>query len=143
MSWLKRLLRGPEAPVLGASGPVGVPPAPGTGAPAATGAGAPRPSPAATGPGAGTHSPVPGLTGAALRARAAAFPQTSFREGYDIDQVDAYVAQLAAVLDGSSPPVTADEVLHARFGYTKFRAGYDQDAVDDLLDEVATTLRRG
>jgi DivIVA domain-containing protein len=114
MSWLTRLLRGEDAPLLTASGTTAVP------------------------------APAPGaapLTGAALRARVSAIPRTKFREGYDLGHVDAFVAQVAAALDGTGAPMTPADVLNARFKATKFAEGYDQDAIDDLLDEVVVTLR--
>lgn len=116
MSWLTRLLRGEDAPLLTASGPT---------------ASVPTPAGPASGP----------LSGAALRARVAAVPRTKFREGYDIDQVDAFVERAAAALDGTGALVAPADVLNARFKATKFAEGYDQDAVDDLLDQVVLSLR--
>lgn len=119
MSWLTKLLRGEDPPMLSASG-AGVP----TGAPAAGAA--------------PTGTP---LTGAALRARAAAFPLTKFREGYDAGEVDEFLERVAAALDGTGAPLDPTAVLNQRFQATKFREGYDQDAVDDLLDQVVVSLR--
>jgi DivIVA domain-containing protein len=85
------------------------------------------------------------MTAAAVEA--AVFTQTRFREGYDLEEVDAFLARCAASIrwaeGGSRPsdPVTADDVVAARFRPTKFRAGYDQDQVDDLLDRIVVTLR--
>lgn len=40
-------------------------------------------------------------------------------------------------------PLTADDVLNAKFQATKFRWGYDQNEVDDFLDQVVATLKGG
>lgn len=111
-SWLTRLLRGPDAPMLsGASAGSAVP-------------------------------AVPTLTVDELYARLEALPRTSFREGYDTDAVDDLVARCVETLDGTAAePVSDRDVLSARFPATKFREGYDQDRVDDLLDEVVRALR--
>lgn len=77
----------------------------------------------------------------------AQFTVTSFREGYDSEDVDAFLAACVETLRGleggarSDARITAKQVAAARFGQTKFRAGYDQNEVDDLLDRVAATLR--
>lgn len=76
----------------------------------------------------------------------ARFTTTSFRAGYDTEDVDAFLADCVETLrwrEGSArpeAPVSAKQVVDTRFGQTKFRAGYDQDEVDDLLDRVAATL---
>ncbi|GIG36458.1 hypothetical protein Cpa01nite_18390 [Cellulomonas pakistanensis] len=128
MSWLTRLLRGPDAPVLTAS--PDAPSAP-TGAATAT----------LGGPSAGARDHGPGLTGEQLLARVEAIPLTKFREGYDVHQVDALAVRIAAALDGADEAFRPEDVLDARFAPTKFREGYDQSAVDDLLDEVVVALR--
>ncbi|WP_310796085.1 DivIVA domain-containing protein [Herbiconiux gentiana] len=76
------------------------------------------------------------------------FAGTKWREGYDIEEVDAMLARVAETLtayeEGRAAPgqvLTGDEVVHQRFSQTKFRAGYDQDQVDDFLDRVAVALR--
>lgn len=129
MSWLTRLLRGPETPVLTAT-----PDAPGARTSAATAATTTLGGPAVR-PDAG------GLTGEQLLARVEGIPLTKFREGYDIAQVDALAVQVAAALDGLDDSFRPEDVLDAKFSATKFREGYDQDAVDDLLDEVVVALR--
>ena len=91
------------------------------------------------------------------------FQPTKFREGYDQDQVDAFLDKLVLELrrvqeenerlqrqsvDPLSPPVlvsepimTVDQVVDAKFSPTKFRHGYDQDAVDDFLLKVIGGLQ--
>lgn len=75
-------------------------------------------------------------------------PRTKFREGYEIDEVDAFLAAARAALyaherrafASAQPPLSASDVVAARFVPTKFRAGYDQDHVDELLDRIAAAL---
>lgn len=81
------------------------------------------------------------LTGEQLLGLVRALPVTSFREGYDQDEVDAFAARVAAAFDRRGEPLAPADVLNQRFQATKFRQGYDQDAVDDLLDRVVVTLR--
>ena len=81
----------------------------------------------------------------AAELRAVRLTTTKFREGYDQEQVDAFIARAATALDehrrGIVPSLTADDVENAKFAATKFREGYDQDETDDLLDRVIRTLR--
>jgi DivIVA domain-containing protein len=76
------------------------------------------------------------------------FTETKFREGYDSEQVVAFLNRAVATLDAYERGevagvelLTAEDVVNERFAQTKFRAGWDQDEVDDLLDDVAFTLR--
>ena len=79
--------------------------------------------------------------------RAVTFTRTRFREGYDTDQVDAFLQRVHEVLAteeagrSSQGILTPDEVLRQRFAATKYRPGYDQNEVDDLLDRVVIALR--
>ncbi len=75
------------------------------------------------------------------------FTPTRFREGYAMDDVDAFLERIHATLtayeQGTAVEVLADvDVVNARFQPTKFREGYSQDEVDDFLDEVVVELRR-
>jgi DivIVA domain-containing protein len=82
----------------------------------------------------------------AAEVRAARFQATKFREGYDQDEIDAFMTRAAEALEAkaSGRPwthlLTRDGVLNAKFQATKFREGYDQDQVDDLLDRVVVSL---
>jgi DivIVA domain-containing protein len=83
------------------------------------------------------------LTASAIRS--VPIPRVKFREGYDIDEVDALVESVAAPLDhweryGSYTGPLADDIARVRFLSTKFREGYDQAFVDDLLDGIAATV---
>ncbi len=91
---------------------------------------------------------MPAVTGAALRATRLGRPGWG-RRGYDIAQVDAFLARAADALDalaaGGVPDVTPDDVRAAVFakpGLGRGR-GYDEDEVDALLDAVEATLRGG
>lgn len=76
------------------------------------------------------------------------FTRTSFREGYDPEEVDAFLDRaattLAAYASGRPPeaPLTPEHVDAVRFRPTRFREGYDQDEVDDFLDLVTDALAR-
>lgn len=78
--------------------------------------------------------------------RAVRFTRTSFREGYDPDEVDAFLERAAATLAAFASgrpleaPLTREHVEAVRFRPTRLREGYDQDEVDDLLDDVADAL---
>ena len=86
------------------------------------------------------------VTGAALRSAQLGRPGWG-RRGYDIEQVDSFLARAADALDalagGYTPGVTADEVHSVVFtkpGLGRGK-GYDEDQVDALLDAVEATLR--
>lgn len=76
------------------------------------------------------------------------FATTKWREGYQMDQVDALLERVRATLIGyehrrrPTDAITATEVAESRFIRTKFRSGYDQDQVDDFLDELVAALRK-
>ncbi|WP_158842458.1 DivIVA domain-containing protein [Saccharothrix deserti] len=61
--------------------------------------------------------------------------------GYDRNEVDAFLGRAAAALDGQGR-MTASEVRHTRFSTTSgLRRGYQVRAVDALLDELEQELR--
>lgn len=70
------------------------------------------------------------------------FTRTSFRTGYDQQEVDQFVELIAANL---ALPL-AERTLHARevagitFTSTRFRAGYDVEEVDQILDNLGVQL---
>jgi DivIVA domain-containing protein len=75
------------------------------------------------------------------------FAPTKWREGYDQQQVDDFLARVQATLaeyerGRPADPLTAEDVVASRFLPTRFRVGYSQDQVDDFLDEVVVELRR-
>jgi DivIVA domain-containing protein len=84
------------------------------------------------------------LTSAAvLEAR---FTVTRFREGYDQDEVTAFLQRAQAALAAwergtGAPGLTGDDVVNQRFTPTKFDNGFDQDEVDAFLDRIVVALR--
>jgi len=68
--------------------------------------------------------------------RATKFSVTRWREGYDKEEVDAFLARAALALDTGNP-LSSLEIVNARFQPTKFREGYNQNQVDDFLDRLA------
>jgi DivIVA domain-containing protein len=75
------------------------------------------------------------------------FTTTRFREGYDTDEVDSFLARVKTTLEayerrsGGFAGITAAQVVTTRFQPTKYRLGYNQDQVDALLDQVVTALQ--
>jgi DivIVA domain-containing protein len=76
------------------------------------------------------------------------FSPVRFREGYDTDDVDAFLTRVQAAMTADdegragATDVRPEDVVNARFTPTKFREGYHQDEVDDFLDEIVADLRR-
>jgi DivIVA domain-containing protein len=76
------------------------------------------------------------------------FTETSFREGYDSEEVVEFLNRVVATIDAYERGdvtgveiLSSEQVVNQRFSQTKFRGGWDQDEVDDLLDDVVVTLR--
>ncbi len=65
----------------------------------------------------------------------ARFPVVRWREGYDISEVDAFVAKVEA------RTVASADVETVQFTPVRIRQGYDMGAVDDYLDGVTARLR--
>ncbi|MFB6724561.1 DivIVA domain-containing protein [Kribbella sp. NPDC056345] len=67
------------------------------------------------------------------------FTRVRWREGYDIDEVNAFVERLAATVEGRyvDAPVTAADIRNASFTPVRFREGYSVDEVDAFLDQAA------
>jgi DivIVA domain-containing protein len=76
------------------------------------------------------------------------FAPVTFREGYDMDAVDAFLARIEAALAADEQSgagvtgLTPEDVVSVKFTPTKFRQGYSQDGVDDFLDRVVTELHQ-
>lgn len=66
--------------------------------------------------------------------------------GYDPDQVDDFLDDVAAALDrlhaGKVSELTINDVFDAKFRVTRLEPGYDQGQVDDFLDRVIDTLEQ-
>ena len=70
------------------------------------------------------------------------FRTVTGREGYDVEEVDAFVARLESALGRQPPAITAEEVAAQRFAPVRLRRGYDMADVDDFLDKVTAELHR-
>ena len=76
------------------------------------------------------------------------FSPVRLRDGYDMEDVDAFLARVRAAMTADdegragATDVRPEDVVNARFTPTKFREGYHQDEVDDFLDEIVVDLRR-
>ncbi|WP_346986737.1 DivIVA domain-containing protein [Agrococcus sp. ARC_14] len=75
------------------------------------------------------------------------FTTTRFGQGYDQDEVDAYLDEITVTLrghlegDAAAINLLADDIGGAQFTTTRFRDGYAISEVDDFLDEAAAALR--
>ncbi|WP_114423686.1 DivIVA domain-containing protein [Nocardioides houyundeii] len=77
----------------------------------------------------------------AAQVNAALFPVTRFRVGYDMQEVDRFLARIGEDLTSGDPRIQAQEVADKRFKPVRMRDGYGVNEVDDLLDQVANHLR--
>jgi DivIVA domain-containing protein len=70
------------------------------------------------------------------------FPRTTLRPGYRIDEVDEFIARIAATLSGHALPgqaVTAADVRAVKFKTSRL-SGYDEEVLDEALDRYADEL---
>jgi DivIVA domain-containing protein len=66
------------------------------------------------------------------------------REGYAIDEVDTFLAEVRRGLDGRLPdPGLAARIRDARFSPVRLRPGYDMSEVDDHLEQLETLALEG
>ncbi len=73
------------------------------------------------------------------------FPQASrLAEGYDVAQVDAFLARIDATLRGQARarPISLAEVWGVQFATRRVGPRYDEDAVDAELDTLAGRLQQ-
>jgi DivIVA domain-containing protein len=64
------------------------------------------------------------------------------KRGYNEDDVDAFVAQVVARLEGRGG-LTADDIHHVVFSKPAlFKRGYNEDEVDAFLDDAEATLAK-
>ncbi len=62
------------------------------------------------------------------------------KRGYNEDDVDAFIAQVIARLEGRGR-LTADDVHHVAFSKPSlFKRGYNEDEVDAFLEAVEATI---
>jgi DivIVA domain-containing protein len=64
------------------------------------------------------------------------------KRGYNEDDVDAFVAQVVARLEGRCG-LTADDIHHVVFSKPAlFKRGYNEDEVDAFLDDAEATIAK-
>lgn len=70
------------------------------------------------------------------------FRRVRWREGYSIEDVDAFVARVLESLGSPSPSLRPDEVTDVTFTAVRLREGYSMQEVDEWLDQAESVLRR-
>lgn len=70
----------------------------------------------------------------------ARFSGAGLRPGYDVRDVDAFLARVIAGLRGAAPPVTARDVRESAFRVVRLGPGYDEQEVDLFLVQLASAL---
>ncbi|TWD72492.1 DivIVA domain-containing protein [Kribbella amoyensis] len=72
------------------------------------------------------------------------FTKVKWQEGYQMADVDEFVARLEATLEGrpTDRPVTAEDVRNVQFTPVRFREGYSVAEVDAFLEQAESALRR-
>ncbi|MFA1549457.1 DivIVA domain-containing protein [Actinomadura chokoriensis] len=70
------------------------------------------------------------------------FSGAGLRTGYDVRDVDAFLARVVAGLRGAAPPVTARDVRESAFRVVLLGPGYDEQEVDRFLVQLAGALER-
>ena len=71
------------------------------------------------------------------------FSTTRLRAGYEITEVNEFVARIEGTLGRSMPPdrpVTVGDIEKARFTATRFRVGYDEKEVNAALRKYLEEL---
>lgn len=88
--------------------------------------------------------PYPEDVAAAVLARVESvrFIPVRWSEGYDMDEVDAFLDRIAAGCRGEGGP-TVEQIERQRFTPVRFSEGYDMDEVDTFVDEVIVPLLQG
>lgn len=72
------------------------------------------------------------------------FTTVRLREGYNIDEVDAFLAEMDRALSGRLPDqALADRMTNARFTPVRLRRGYDMEEVDQHLDDLHRLASQG
>jgi hypothetical protein len=83
-----------------------------------------------------------GADGADDELGAPAFKAAGFgREGYRVDEVDAFVRQAHVALESDPPAMAPYEVADQRFTVVRWRKGYSLRGVDEYLAHVQEVLR--
>lgn len=82
-----------------------------------------------------------GLAEQALQQK---FRITRFKAGYDLDQVDELLDEVALALrEGAEPGQIVQSLMAARLRQTRWRDGYRIDDVDGFLDRLVRSLSQG
>lgn len=68
------------------------------------------------------------------------FTTVMFREGYAMEQVDAFIERAAQSLGTATPTVRPEDVRAVQFAPVRLREGYDMAEVDAYLDELEQHL---
>lgn len=71
------------------------------------------------------------------------FTTVRFGAGYDMEDVDQYLARLEAAVRAQDGSISPQDVLNQRFRTTRFGDGYAADEVDRFLDETVVPLLEG
>lgn len=69
-----------------------------------------------------------------------AFTVVQFREGYTLDEVDAFIGRAVRSLGSPVPTLTAQDVRDVRFTPVRLRQGYEMAEVDAYLDDLEQHL---
>ena len=87
------------------------------------------------------------------RASRKILKRATWKEAYNLEEIDACMQEIVAALcaweasaTASGPPphgvLTSSDLLNKKFNITKFRQeGYEQDQVDEFLDEIVEVLK--
>jgi DivIVA domain-containing protein len=70
------------------------------------------------------------------------FTLTRLREGYDIAQVDAFIADVVTRMAIEPPTVRVEEIRTARFKPVRLKQGYEMREVDAYLDHLEAERRK-
>ena len=73
--------------------------------------------------------------------QAPSFRRVRWREGYSIEEVDAFVERVEEALRSPSPSMSADDVSGVTFTAVRLREGYSMQDVDGWLDQAESALR--
>lgn len=65
-----------------------------------------------------------------------AFTVVQFREGYTLNEVDAFIGRAVRSLGSPAPTLTAQDVRDVRFTPVRLRQGYEMAEVDAYLDDL-------
>lgn len=92
----------------------------------------------------GEERPAGGSRSTSAALRSTFLPVVRFRDGYDIDEVDAFLERVKDALDHpgtGGDGLTPRDVATAGFTTTSLRRGYDVVAVDRLLGRLAGSVQ--